>query len=237
MIKSLPICHLNTVLLTKLQSHFIDLKFMQIDIEFKKELSLLPDKEKDKLVLRLLRRDKKLAKRLHYELIGAFTKEDLQNDFFENVNEAFEEIKSYRFAPIHLSRSLRKLSSEIASYLFTTKDKHGQVWLNLYLLNKSFEFFSGEIDSHIGTEKGRKLAVYMINKTINTLAIIKKLDPDLYIDFDKELTSLGESFERNEGIAQMCNYHGFNISWLFDRNIPDNIDSIRKNLRSKGFLK
>jgi hypothetical protein len=210
---------------------------MQIDKEFKKELSLLSDKEKDKLVLRLLRRDKKLAKRLHYELIGDFSKEDLQNDFFENVDDAFEVIKSNYFKPIHLSRSLRKLSSEIASYLFTTKDKHGQAWLNLYLLNKSFEFFSGEIDSHVGTDKGRKLAVYIVNKAFNTLVIIKKLDPDLYIDFDEELTTLGNHFESNEGVAQTCAYNGFNISWLFDRNIPDNIDSFRKDLRSKGLLR
>ncbi len=210
---------------------------MQIDKEFKNELSLLADKEKDKLVLRLLRRDKKLAKRLHYELIGAFTKEDLQNDFYKNVIDSFEDIKVNHYMPIFLSRSLRKLSSEIASYLFTTKDKHGQAWLNLYLLNKSFEFFSREIDSYIGTEKGRKLAVYLLNKTFNTLVIIKKLDPDLYVDFDEDLTNLGEHFEKNEGFSQTCNHHGFKINWMFDRNIPDNIDSIRKEVRSNGFLR
>ncbi len=210
---------------------------MQIDKELKNELSLLPDKEKDKLVLRLLRRDKKLAKRLHYELIGAFTKEDLQNDFCKNVIDSFEDIKINPYLPIFLSRSLRKLSSEIASYLFTTKDKHGQAWLNMYLLNKSFEFFSVEIDSYVGTEKGRKLAVYILNKTFTTLVIIKKLDPDLYIDFDEGLIRLGEQFEKSKGFSETCSYHGFNIKWLFDRNIPDNIDSIRKELRSKGFLR
>lgn len=210
---------------------------MRVDKELKKELSLLPEKEKDKLVLRLLRRDKKLAKRYHYELIGDFTKEDLQNDFFENVKIAFENIDTHSFKPIALSRALRKLSSEISSYLFTTKDKHGQALMNLYLMNKAFEHFSEKINIFSGTDKGRKLTVYIVNKSFNLRVTIAKLDPDLYIDFKEELIKLGKNFEKNEGIVQTCNYHGFDIKWLLERDIPENIESIQKDLRSKGFLK
>ena len=220
-----------------LQTQFIEIQFMQIDKEFKKELSLLPDKEKDKLVLRLLRRDKKLAKRLHYELIGAFTKEDLQEEIYEDATTAFEKIQHKDFKPIQLSRALRKLSSEIAGYLFTTKDKHGQAWLNLYLMNKAFDYFSKEINAYSGTDKGRKLAVYIVNKTFNLRITIAKLDPDLYIDFEEEMFTLGKYFEENEGILYTCEYHGFDIKWLFDRDIPENIETIQKDLRSRGFLK
>jgi hypothetical protein len=68
---------------------------MKIDKDFKKALSEMPDPEKDKLVAMLLRRDKKLAKRLHYELIGDFSKEDLQSEFFKHTIEKVENIKDF----------------------------------------------------------------------------------------------------------------------------------------------
>jgi predicted unusual protein kinase regulating ubiquinone biosynthesis (AarF/ABC1/UbiB family) len=210
---------------------------MKIDKEFKRALSKLPDSEKDKLIAMLVRRDKKLAKRLHYELIGDFTKEDLQNDFYENVTIAFENVQQSHFKPISLSRALRKLSSEIASYLFTTKDKYGEVLLNLYLMNKTFEYFSDEVNTFSGTDKGRKLAVYIINKTFNLRIAINKLDPDLYIDFQEDLTKLGRYFEKNNGIVQTSKYHGFDIDWLLEREVPENIELIQKDLRRRGFLK
>jgi hypothetical protein len=210
---------------------------MKIDKEFKRALNELPDGEKDKLVAMLVRRDKKLAKRLHYELIGDFTKEDLQNEFYENVAFAFENIQQSYFKPIDLSRALRKMSSEIASYLFTTKDKYGEALLNLYLMNKAFKYFSDEINTFSGSEKGRKLAVYIVNKTFNLRISINKMDSDLYIDFQEDLAKLGGYFEKNHGIKQTCKYHGFDTDWLLEREVPENIDLIRQDLRRRGFLK
>ena len=43
------------------------------DIEFKKALQELPEKEKDKLILRLLRRDMDLAGKLFFELVDGNT--------------------------------------------------------------------------------------------------------------------------------------------------------------------
>ena len=210
---------------------------MKVDKEFKRALSELPDREKDKLIAMLVRRDKKLAKRLHYELMGDFTKEDLQNEFYENLSIAFERVQHSHFKPIHLSRALRKLSSEIASYLYTTKDKYGDALLNLYLINKAFEYFSDEINTFAGTDKGRKLAVYIVNKTFNLRITINKLEPDLYIDFEEELHRLGSFFEKNKGIVQTCKYHGFDIDWLLEREVPENIEMMQKDLRRRGFLK
>jgi hypothetical protein len=43
------------------------------DIDFKKALQELPEKEKDKLILRLLRRDLDLAEKLYFELVDTDT--------------------------------------------------------------------------------------------------------------------------------------------------------------------
>lgn len=211
---------------------------MKIDKEFKRALSELPDSEKDKLVMRLLRRDHKLAKRLHYELMGDFSKEDLRNDFFTNTIREFEGIKSFgRYKPGYLSMSLRALSGEIASYLFTTKDKYGEALMNLYMLNKAFEYFSDEINAHYQTIKGNKLAVYIVNKAFNTRILVHKLDDDLYIDFQDDIIQLGNHFGNNHGMMDTSIFHGFDVNWLMNEEVPEDIEGIQKDLRRRGYLK
>jgi len=229
---------------------------MKIDKDFKKALSELPDREKDKLVAMLLRRDPRLAKRLHYELLGDFSKEDLQSTFLENVTSAFEHIKRYHYKPGYLSMTLRQLSGEIGSYLFTTRDKHGEALMNLQLLNRTFEQFSTEINEYYQTKinrtfeqfsteineyyqtkKGQKLAIYLVNKAFNTRILIHKLDKDLYIDFRDDLETLCNHFANNHGIMDTSIYHGFDVNWLMNEELPKNIEAIRKDLRARGYLK
>lgn len=210
---------------------------MKIDKEFKRALSELPDREKDKLVAMLVRRDKKLAKRLHYELIGDFSKEDLQEEVFENTITEFDKLKRNPFQPKYLSATLRKLSAEIASYLFTTKDKYGEALLNLYLLNKTFEYFSDDINIHYRTEKGNKLAIYIVNKAFNTRILINKLEEDFYIDFKEGLHSLGNHFGNNHGMMDTSIFHGFDVNWLMNEEVPEDIEKIQKDLRKRGYLK
>ena len=210
---------------------------MKIDKDFKKALSELPDREKDKLVAMLLRRDPRLAKRLHYELLGDFSKEDLQSTFLENVTSAFEHIKRYHYKPGYLSMTLRQLSGEIGSYLFTTRDKHGEALMNLQLLNRTFEQFSTEINEYYQTKKGQKLAIYLVNKAFNTRILIHKLYKDLYIDFRDDLETLCNHFANNHGIMDTSIYHGFDVNWLMNEELPKNIEAIRKDLRARGYLK
>lgn len=211
---------------------------MKIDKEFKRALSELTSREKDKLVARLVRRDKKLAKRLHYELIGDFSKEDLRNDFFENTIQEFKNIRTFgKYKPGYLSMALRKLSGEIASYLFTTKDKYGEALMNLFLLNKTFEYFSEEINTYYRTLKGNKLAVYVVNKAFNTRILIEQLDADLYIDFRDNLIRLGKHFGNNQGIMDTSIFHGFDVNWLMKQQLPEDIEEVQKDLRKRGYLK
>ncbi|MEX1190617.1 MAG: hypothetical protein WEA99_01505 [Brumimicrobium sp.] len=211
---------------------------MKIDKEFKRALSELPDREKDKLVAMLVRRDKRLAKRLHYELIGDFSKEDLRDDFFDNTIREFEEIKSFgKYKPGYLSMALRTLSGEIASYQFTTKDKYGEALINLYLLNKAFEYFSDDINIHHRTEKGNKLAAYIVNKAFNTRILINRLEEDFYIDFKEDLHILGKHFGNNHGMMDTSIFHGFDVNWLMKERLPEDIEEIQKDLRKRGYLK
>ena len=210
---------------------------IEIDKEFKRALRELPDREKDKLVLKLVRRDYKLAKRLHYELMGDFSREDLQHEFKESILSSFKRIKAYKYKPGYLSMVLRGLSGEISSYKFTTKDKYGEAMMNLFLLNKTFEYFSDEINEFARTDKGSKLAVYIVNKTFNLRVAIHKLDRDLFIDFKEDLLKLGNHFGENHGIMNTCIFHGFDPNWLMRQEVPEDIEQIQKDLRKQGYLK
>ena len=60
------------------------------DIEFRKALQELPEKEKDKLILRLLRRDMDLAEKLYFELVDTDSVEDkrklIENEISKTIN-------------------------------------------------------------------------------------------------------------------------------------------------------
>ena len=53
---------------------------MTFDDAFKKALQQLPNNEKDKLILKLLKKDLNLANRLHFELVNTDTVEDKRNE-------------------------------------------------------------------------------------------------------------------------------------------------------------
>ena len=57
------------------------------DIDFKRALQELPEKEKDKLILRLLRRDMDLAEKLYFELVDTDSIEDKRRIMEMNISQ------------------------------------------------------------------------------------------------------------------------------------------------------
>ena len=60
---------------------------MEYSKEFKQALSEFSAVEKDKLIFRLLKKDKLLSKKLYFELIDLETVDDKRNTMEENIHE------------------------------------------------------------------------------------------------------------------------------------------------------
>ena len=208
---------------------------MEFSKEFKQALSEFSSKEKDKLIFRLLKKDKLLSKKLYFELIEEETTDDKRNTMEEIISERITEISKYVANQKYFLVLIRKLSAEITEHVKITTDKFGDVYLNLFLINKILEH-----NEKLGRQRFDavyKLYIYLINKIIKALIQIQKLDEDYWLEFDEILTDIDFQLHENLYLEKLCINNGLDFNWLKCENIPDHFELIVKDIRSQGFLK
>lgn len=208
---------------------------MEYSKEFKQALSEFSSKEKDKLIFRLLKKDKLLSKKLYFELIDEETTDDKRNTMEENIRVRILEISKHIGNQKYFLVLIRKLSAEITEHVKVTTDKFGEVSLNLFLINEILEH-----NEKLGQQRFDnvyKLYIYLINKIFKALTLIKKLDEDYWMEFDELLENLNEKIDNNIYLSKLCVNNGLDFNWLKCENIPNHFELIVKGIKSEGFLR
>lgn len=208
---------------------------MEFSKEFKAALSQFSSKEKDKLIFRLLRKDKLLSKKLYFELIEEETTDDKRNTMESYLKERITDLSKHIGNPKYFLVLVRKLSGEITEHVKVTTDKFGDVFLNLFLVNTILEH--NDKLSRQRFDAVYKLYIYLINKIIKALIQIQKLDEDYWLEFDEILTDIDFQLHENLYLEKLCINNGLDFNWLKCENIPDHFELIVKDIRSQGFLK
>lgn len=208
---------------------------MEYSKEFKQALSEFSSKEKDKLIFRLLRKDKLLSKKLYFELIEEETTDDKRNTMESYLKERITDLSKHIGNPKYFLVLVRKLSGEITEHVKVTTDKFGDVFLNLFLVNTILEH--NDKLSRQRFDAVYKLYIYLINKIIKVLIQIQKLDEDYWLEFDEILTDIDFQLHENLYLEKLCINNGLDFNWLKCENIPDHFELIVKDIRSQGFLK
>lgn len=208
---------------------------MEYSKEFKAALSAFSGTEKDKLIFRLLRKDKLLSKKLYFELIDPETTDDKRNAMEEIVAEKVLLSSKYTGNAPYFLTIIRKISAEITEHIKITTDKFGEVSLNLLLVNKILENNSDL--SRQRFDNVYKLYIYIINKVFKSLTLIKKLDEDYWMEIDEYLRDTQEKILENHYLQKLCVNNGLDFSWLECDRIPENIDQIMKEMKSQGYLR
>ena len=208
---------------------------MEFSKEFKQALSEFSSKEKDKLIFRLLKKDKLLSKKLYFELIEEETTDDKRNTMESYLKERITDLSKHIGNPKYFLVIVRKLSGEITEHVKVTTDKFGDVFLNLFLVNTILEH--NDKLSRQRFDAVYKLYIYLINKIIKALIQIQKLDEDYWLEFDKILTDIDFQLHENLYLEKLCINNGLDFNWLKCENIPDHFELIVKDIRSQGFLK
>lgn len=208
---------------------------MEFSKEFKQALSEFSSKEKDKLIFRLLRKDKLLSKKLYFELIEEETTDDKRNTMESYLKERITDLSKHIGNPKYFLVLVRKLSGEITEHVKVTTDKFGDVFLNLFLVNTILEH--NDKLSRQRFDAVYKLYIYLINKIIKALIQIQKLDEDYWLEFDEILTDIDFQLHENLYLEKLCINNGLDFNWLKCENIPDHFELIVKDIRSQGFLK
>ena len=209
---------------------------MTLDPEFKKALQLLPDVEKDKLILRLLKHDLNLANKLRFELVDIDSAEDKREQLENRMIKRIELATERYYSPGILLMDIREISGEINEHVSITKDKFGEISLNCIMLSKLLELNN----ERLGVEtysKAYTLYIYIVARIFKILMLIQKQHEDLHIEFQENIETIGELIGNNQNLTKIGIRNGLDVNWLIQFEIPKNIADIYKTLRESGLLK
>ncbi|SHE55423.1 deoxyuridine 5'-triphosphate nucleotidohydrolase [Chryseobacterium takakiae] len=208
---------------------------MEYSKEFKAALSNFSPSEKDKLIFRLLKKDKLLSKKLYFELIDPETTDNKRDAMEEIVEEKVTLSSKYISNQKYFLSIIRKISAEITEHVKITTDKFGEVSLNLLLINKILDY-----NEDLGRQRFDnvyKLYLYIINKTVKALTLTRKLDVDYWMEIDEYLDELKGKILQNRYLSKLFINNGIDLNWLTSDKIPENFDQIIKEIKSQGFLR
>lgn len=169
---------------------------IKVSPDLKTAILDLPEKEKDKLLLRLIRKDKTLIQQLHFQLLEdqddleerrtrALTFLNLEIDRMERQTENLS-----RYHPQDLMLDLRSMSGIVNHHLLITKDKTGELELRLHILSETFRH-AGKFFEYANYGNDR-LIVYIIGRIKNVFTTYDKLHEDLQFDYKEKFNELLE---------------------------------------------
>ncbi|EEI91430.1 hypothetical protein HMPREF0765_3150 [Sphingobacterium spiritivorum ATCC 33300] len=163
------------------------------DPELKKAVLNLPQKEKDKLLVRLISKDKMLIKQLHYQLL-----ED-ENDLEDRIISLRAQLQqlfntgtsqvggSPNFSNFTgLNRLVKQASGMVNEHEKVTKDKVSEVEFRIYILSRAIEGYP-ELFQSSYQSAAHKLHKYISGRLKHVLTKYDKLHEDLQFDFREDL--------------------------------------------------
>jgi len=208
---------------------------MEYSKEFKQALSEFSSIEKDRLIFRLLKKDKLLSKKLYFELIDPETTDQKREKMEENIRENAMLAAKYIGNSKYYLTIIRGISAEITEHVKVTTDKFGEVYLNLFLVHQILE--NNDSFAKQRFDNVYKLYIYLINKIVRALLLIKKIDEDYWMEFDEILGKIDDKVHENRYLEKLFINNGIDFNWLQSENLPENLDLIIKNIKSQGFLR
>ena len=151
--------------------------------DLKLEIKSLPEKEKDKLLLRLIAKDKVLTEHLHFKLM------ENEDDLVERYHRLLS-VMNAAIADLEMNKKLnskevllkmRRLNGSISHHFKVTKDISTEMELRIHLLTHIPIGFNEGIFSS-AYKFNEKLFIYVVKSVISLLNKYYKLHDDLQFD-------------------------------------------------------
>ncbi|MBO0937324.1 hypothetical protein J2I47_12275 [Fibrella sp. HMF5335] len=154
--------------------------------DLKRAVVEMPEKEKDKLLIRLISKDPILTEKLDYELVEGKTTLDHRRQLIRDLTNRTAKLDPDTAG--WLMMDMRTVSGYITRHVKVTKDTYGDVDLTLHML-------TAFLDNHanlLKTLNGRteKCAQYVAKRTDMLLKKLNKLDPDYFMEFEDDVNRL-----------------------------------------------
>ncbi|SFG67427.1 hypothetical protein [Pedobacter insulae] len=157
----------------------------------KAEILALPPKEKDKLLLRLVAKDKVLTERLHFLLledeINLKERVATLKDEIEQVAHNLRELKGESSKDVLLN--MRKILKSINHFYKVTKADFEEIELRIFLF--TLMPTSGRVRSFsLAKNYDQLLAIFFVKSIIATLKKFQRLHEDLQFDLQESVNKL-----------------------------------------------
>ncbi len=181
----------------------------------KDAIHALPHKDKDKLLYRLIAKDDILTEQLEFKLLEHEATTEDRRDFLKE--KIIEDIASnfQQYSPGSMLWLARQLSAAITRHTRITKDKYGEIELNLILIEECLEKY-GERLTPFWNQKSNKLREYLIKKIIRMSNLSEKIHPDYRLDFAEFLQQIGNLIGRDDTLMHMCINAGLDVNYLLN---------------------
>lgn len=161
--------------------------------ELKKAISALPDKEKDKLLFRLIPKDELLVAQLEFRLLEEGNTTEFRRDALRNgIDRSLQRAANNYYSPGYLLLDIRAISGKINRHVKISKDKYGEIELNLFMLSRTLELLGGQL-RFASPWHSRTLNEYMAKRVLKLLQLLEKIPEDYHADFRPAFRELAEA--------------------------------------------
>jgi hypothetical protein len=189
--------------------------------ELKEAISMLPGKEKDKLLFRLIAKDEALMEKLAFQLLeDAGSKEERRAELKQEIERLLNRVATHFYSPGYLLLDLRAVSGAITRHVKTTKDKYGEIELNFFMLNYALELMGDEVKP-FSSYRSRTFNTYVIKRAIKLQKLLGKLHEDYRLDFEADMQALATFLRADPQLVDMANRLGLDVEALENGVIPD----------------
>jgi hypothetical protein len=161
----------------------------KISPELQEAILEMPEKEKDKLLLRLIAKDAMLVKQLHHQLL-----ED-ESDTLQKREELMQRIKATFNKPSHyfetpgwLMMAMRDWNGEITRFVKIHKDKLGEIILTTFLVNGAFVGQKKMLEEK--AHRAEKFAEYACKKADFVMKKLEKIHEDYYLELRDDVNTM-----------------------------------------------
>ena len=210
---------------------------MKFDKEFKDAIINLPEKEKDKLLFRLLKKDPLLVNRLAFELLSEKSADERRNELAEKIEKEVQQITDHYYSLGYAMMELRYISGMITEHVKITKDKFGEISLNCLMLSTFIEQNRDRIENANPPRKKYKLCIYIVARAFKILLLKKAIHEDFHLDLEEPFEKLRNSIAKTHSLMKTAINNGLDINWFLPNRIPEDIVQIHREIRQNGFLR
>ncbi|MEZ0452227.1 hypothetical protein ACR78Z_23450 [Sphingobacterium thalpophilum] len=170
------------------------------DPELKKAVLALPQKEKDKLLVRLISKDKMLIKQLHFQLLeDEYDLEERIVKLREQLQQLFDlGARQIGNTPQHshfvaLSKLVKQASGLVNEHEKVTKDKTSEAEFRFYILSRVISDYERLFGSSYQSA-AHKLHKYITGRIKHAIGKYNKLHEDFQFDYREDFQNTLHAF-------------------------------------------